>query len=83
MKDLGMLVWITQLGMSVAAPLAGFTLLGVWLRKSLGVGVWVVIVLTSVGLISAVSSFKHTLSMLDSLERKKDGAASESFNKHE
>ena len=30
MKDLPLLVWLTQLGLSVAAPLAGFVLLAVW-----------------------------------------------------
>ena len=29
MKDLPLLVWLTQLGLSVAAPLAGFVLLAV------------------------------------------------------
>ena len=33
MKDLGLLVWLTQLGLSVAFPLAGFVLLGLWLRR--------------------------------------------------
>ena len=32
MKDLNLIVWLTQLGMSVAVPLAGFVLLAVWLR---------------------------------------------------
>ena len=33
MKDLTLLVWLTQLGLSVALPLAGFILLALWLRK--------------------------------------------------
>ena len=42
MKDLNLLVWLTQLGLSAALPLAGFLLLGVWLRDSLHWGAWVV-----------------------------------------
>ena len=33
MKELNLLVWLTQLGISVAGPLAGFILLAVWLRQ--------------------------------------------------
>ena len=32
MKELNMLVWITQLGMGVAMPLVGFIWLGIWLK---------------------------------------------------
>ena len=38
MKDLTLLTWLTQLGLSVAVPLGGFVWLGVWLRDSLGWG---------------------------------------------
>ena len=42
MKDLSMLVWLSQLGLSVAAPLAGFILLAVWLNERFSLGVWVI-----------------------------------------
>ena len=48
MKDLTLLVWLTQLGLSVAFPLAGFILLAVWLRSSFGWGdrvIWVGLIL--------------------------------------
>ena len=32
MKDFNLLIWLAQLGLSTAFPLAGFILLGVWLR---------------------------------------------------
>ena len=32
MKDLRMLVWLTQVGISVAAPLVVFLLIALWLR---------------------------------------------------
>lgn len=34
MKEFNMLIWITQLGFSVAMPLAGFTLIGFWLKEN-------------------------------------------------
>ena len=51
MKELNMLIWITQLGMSVAVPLAGFTLLGLWLRDRFCLGIWAVLVCCAVGFI--------------------------------
>ena len=34
MKQYQLLIWLTQLGLSVALPLAGFVLLGVWLHTA-------------------------------------------------
>ena len=39
-KVMRYLVWLTQLGLSVAAPLVCFILLGVWLRDSPKFGIW-------------------------------------------
>ena len=36
MKDLNLLVFLTQLGFTVAFPLAGFVLLAIWLRDRFG-----------------------------------------------
>ena len=33
MKNLNLLIWLTQLGLSVAVPLGGFILLGLWLSQ--------------------------------------------------
>ena len=41
MKELTLLTWLTQLGLSVAVPLGGFVWLGAWLRDSQGWGDWV------------------------------------------
>ena len=49
MKDLSLLVWLTQLGLSVALPPAGFILLAVWLRNQFGFGVWVIWVAIGIG----------------------------------
>ena len=44
MKQLNLLVWITQLGLSVAVPLVGFIWLAVWLRSRFGLGNWILAV---------------------------------------
>ena len=83
MKDLHLLVWITQLGMTVAAPLAGFALLGVWLTRRFGLGRWVIAVFCFLGLISAVKGLLSTLKMLQEAERKKDAERPVDFNGHD
>ena len=57
MKHVNLLVWITQLGLSIAVPFTGFLLLALWLRNRFGWGNWIVIIGILVGLISAADSF--------------------------
>ncbi len=84
MKDVHLLVWITQLGLTVAAPLAGFTLLGVWIRNRFQTGKWVIILFCAIGFISAVNGFRSTLHMLSEMEKRKDDSKpTVSFNQHE
>ena len=44
MKNVNLLIWLAQLGISVAAPLGGFIWLGIWLRQRFDMGIWVVLV---------------------------------------
>ena len=85
MKELSLLVWLTQLGLSVAFPLAGFILLAVWLRNSLGWGDWVIWVGLVLGLAGAVNGFRHSLRAMELLSRdkkKKKDPPSVAFNEH-
>lgn len=84
MKDLNLLVWLTQLGLSVALPLAGFLIFAVWLRQSCGWGAWVVWACLVLGLISAVSGFRSSLQAMKmmSRDRKKEDPPPVSFNEH-
>lgn len=84
MKDLTLIVWLTQLGLSVAAPMAGFVLLAVWLRNSLGWGQWVIYAGIGLGLICAIDGLRTSLKALERLSRKKDEPpAPISFNDHD
>lgn len=85
MKDLSLIVWITQLGLTVAVPLAGFILLGVWLHESCGWGVWTVWVGIFLGLYSAVDGFRASLKILERVGRKKKDPEPPplSFNDHD
>lgn len=85
MKNLGLLVWLTQLGISVAVPLGGFVLLGVWLRQRFELGVWVVIAGVVIGLICAINGLRSALKAMAQLakEKKKDTPPPVSFNDHD
>lgn len=87
MKELNMLVWITQLGISVAAPLAGFTLLGLWLRSRFSLGVWVVLICLALGLICAVNGLRSSLKLMEKLDKQNDKKSKSpppiSFNEHD
>lgn len=72
-----MLVWMTQLGLSVAAPLVCYTGLAVWLRSRFGLGVWVIFVGLALGLYSAVEGFVVSLRMMERMDKSgKDQSAS-------
>ena len=61
MKDLSLLVWLTQLGMSVALPPAGFILLAVWLRNRFDWGQWVIWVGVILGILCAIDGLRTSL----------------------
>lgn len=84
MKNLNLIVWLTQLGISVAAPLAGFTLLALWLQQRYALGKWVVLVGLFLGLWSAISGFCTSLRTMRKLsDGKKDKEEPPvSFNDH-
>lgn len=85
MKELSLLVWLTQLGLSVAFPLAGFVLLAVWLRSAFGWGDWVIWAGLILGLGGAVNGFRHSLKAMELLSRdkkKKKDPPSVAFNEH-
>ena len=84
MKNMTMLVWFTQLGLSVVVPLAGFTWLGVWLRQQLGWGIWAVIVGAVLGLVCAVDGLRTSLKAMDRMAKEdKEEKPPVSFNDHD
>lgn len=85
MKDVNLLIWLTQLGISVAAPLAGFLILGVWLHSSCGWGSWTVILGLIFGISGAVSGLRSSLRILGGMSRDRgeDTPPAVSFNEHE
>ena len=84
MKDLTLLTWLTQLGLSVAFPLGGLIVLAVWLRGRFGLGSWVLWVGIGLGLILALDGLRVSLKNLARFgkEKKKEPPAV-SFNEHD
>lgn len=84
MNTLKMLIWMTQLGLSVAIPLAGFVWLAVWLRNRFDLGAWVIICGVLLGLYCAVDGLRISLKAMERMSRdkKKDEPPPVSFNDH-
>lgn len=72
MKNLNLLVWLTQLGLSVAVPLLGFILLAVWLRDCYGWGTWVLWAGIILGVLCAVDGLRTSLKAMERMSRGKE-----------
>ena len=86
MKNLQLLTWLTQLGLSTAVPLAGFVLLAVWLKNRFGLGSWVLFVGIGLGIFSAVDGLIKALKSMEKLTRKdkqERETQPRSFNDHD
>ena len=84
MKDLHLLVWLTQLGLSTAIPLVGFPLLALWLQDRFGWGSWILWVAIGIGMISAVDGFRNCLKVMSRLSKsKKKSDPPVSYNDHD
>ncbi len=84
MKDLNLLVFVTQFGFSVVFPLAGFTLLAVWLQERCHWGSWVIWVGVALGMLCAVEGFRSSLRTMERMAKdKKKDEPPVSFNDHD
>lgn len=85
MKDLNLIVWLTQLGLSTALPLGGFVLLALWLRQRFGWGDWVIWAGVLIGFVCAVDGFRSSLKTMSRLAKSKpsEEPPAVSFNDHD
>lgn len=85
MKELTLLTWLTQLGLTVAFPLGGFIWLSVWLRNRFDLGSWVLWLGIGLGVVLALDGLRtslKTLSRITAGDKKKEPPAV-SFNEHD
>ena len=85
MKDLTLLIWLTQLGFSVAAPPVICILVAVWLRDRFSLGSWVIWVGAILGTVLAIDGLRTSLKTMSRLSRRKKDAPPPpvSFNDHD
>lgn len=83
MKNLNLLVWLTQLGLSVALPPAGFILVGVWLRDHCNWGTWVLWVSIVLGIICAIQGLRSSLKVMERMSRDDKEQHPAAFNDHD
>lgn len=84
MKDLSLLVWLSQLGLSVALPPLVLIGLAVWLRNSFGWGQWVIWVGIVLGIYCAITGFLSTMRAMSTLTKEKKTENNVvSFNEHD
>lgn len=84
MKWLTLLIWLTQLSISVVGPLGGCVLLAFWLRGRFDLGVWIIIVGVVIGAVMAVDGLKSSLKTMNKMaqpDHKEEHPLS--FNDHE
>lgn len=83
MKDLTLIVWLTQLGLNTVAPLGGFVLLAVWLHNQFELGQWVIWAGVVVGVICAIDGFRTSLKAMSRLAGREKKDPPISFNDHD
>lgn len=84
MKGMSLLIWLTQLGLSVVVPLVAFIFLGIWLHGQFDWGQWCIWVGVILGILSAVNGLRSSLAAMAKLSANKDDAPpAVSFNNHD
>ena len=84
MRSLRLLAWITQFGISVAAPPVLCALLGDYLQKRYALGDWVLWLLLLVGVLSGAAGLRQSLRSLRRIGAEDDGEKPpRGYNGHE
>ena len=84
MKILNLLMWVTQFGVSVIFPTCFFLIVAVWLQNQFDLGVWIVIALGILGVMTSVSTAKACLKSLQKAAEEASGSKKPpiAFNDH-
>lgn len=77
------IVWLTQLGLGIAAPIVLAVLGSVWLRDRFGLGGWVVALGVLLGVGAGFVSLWRGLREMDRQAREDDRDSGTNFNEHE
>ncbi len=86
MREFNLLIWLTQLGLSVAAPLTVCILGALWLRNRFELGPWVILVGIGLALYLAFDGFRTSIKAMERMQKPKDNKQENppvSFNDHQ
>ena len=83
MKNLKLLIWLTQLGLSVVTPLACFIFLALWLKNECGWGEWTLWAGIILGIVCAVEGFRSSLKAMQLMAKDEKDDPPVSFNEHD
>ena len=73
MKLLNLLMWVTQFGLSIIFPTLLFLWLGVWLQETFALGIWILIIMGIIGILTSVSTTRSCLrSMIKAAQELSD-----------
>ena len=84
-KFWSLLIWVTQFGFSVTFPICFFLLVASWLRSSYGLGLWVLVLGSILGLLTTIRTVRSGIRIM----RKEADLASgedtppDAFNEHD
>ena len=84
MKFLALLTWVGQFGLSIIFPTLFFLMLAVWLQTKYQLGIWIVILLGILGVLTSISTTRSCLRSLRKAAEEASGKKSVpiSFNNH-
>lgn len=84
MKILNLLMWVGQFGFSIIFPTLFFLLLAVWLQQKFQLGMWIVVVLGIIGLLTSISTTKSCLRSMQKAAEEISGSKKNivNFNDH-
>ena len=84
MKNISLIVWMTQLGLNVALPPAGFILLGSYVKNRFSLGNWVIWVAVALGLVCAIHGLISSLAKMQKMaQQDEEEKPPVAFNDHE
>ena len=84
MNLLSLLLWVGQFGFYVAFPTLAFLFLGIWLQNKYNLGIWILFVLGTIGVLTSFSTARSCLRSMQKAVRKASGDKEPplSFNDH-
>ena len=82
MKNLRLITWFMQFGLSVVTPLVLCILVSVWIRNRYNTGGWVILIGILLGIGSAVCGLIDSMRTMKRLAETEDRDAPVSFNEH-